>query len=108
MGLNGVPSIRRREPQAHVERSMPAPGVPAATSPIPRVVILGGGLAGRSAAMPLPRSPVPVTLTDRSNPHRFPPRHNQVATPSVTPADSAQPIRWILRRQRNTEVLLAE
>lgn len=74
----------------------------------PRVVIIGGGFGGLYAAMRLRRAPVRVTLIDRSNHHLFQPLLYQVATASLSPADIAQPIRSVLARQRNTEVLLAE
>jgi len=49
-----------------------------------------------------------VTLLDRHNYHLFQPLLYQVATAELSPADVASPIRWILRRQQNVEVLLAE
>ncbi len=49
-----------------------------------------------------------ITLVDRHNYHAFQPLLYQVATASLSPGDIASPIRWILRRQRNVEVLLAE
>src|SRR6266481_6175815 len=51
---------------------------------------------------------VRVTLLDRHNYHLFQPLLYQVATASLSPADIASPIRWILRRQPNVQVLLAE
>ena len=72
------------------------------------VVILGGGFGGLSAARALARAPVRVTLLDRHNYHLFQPLLYQVATASLSPADVASPIRWVLRRQKNVEVLLAE
>jgi NADH:ubiquinone reductase (H+-translocating) len=72
------------------------------------VVILGGGFGGLFAARALDRSPVRVTLIDRHNYHLFQPLLYQVATASLSPADVASPIRWVLRRQKNVEVLLAE
>ena len=52
--------------------------------------------------------PVRVTLLDRKNHHVFQPLLYQVATAALSPGDIASPIRWILRRQTNVEVLLAE
>jgi NADH dehydrogenase len=72
------------------------------------VVILGGGFGGLFAARALDRAPVRVTLLDRHNYHLFQPLLYQVATASLSPADVASPIRWVLRRQKNVEVLLAE
>ena len=75
---------------------------------IPHVVIIGGGFGGLDAARALAGAPVRVTLLDRHNYHLFQPLLYQVATASLSPADIASPIRWILRRQRNVQVLLAE
>src|SRR3954451_5935241 len=74
----------------------------------PRVVIVGGGFGGLYAARALRRAPVRVTLVDRRNHHVFQPLLYQVATAALSPGDIASPIRWILRRQRNLEVLLAD
>lgn len=74
----------------------------------PRVVIIGGGFAGIAAARALRRAPVDVTLIDRTNHFIFQPLLYQVATAALAPSDITAPIRWILRRQRNTEVLMAE
>ncbi len=73
-----------------------------------RVVILGGGFGGLSAAHTLKNAPVEVTLLDRCNYHLFQPLLYQVATGSLSPANIAAPLRQILRRQKNTKVLLAE
>jgi NADH dehydrogenase len=72
------------------------------------VVIVGGGFGGLDAARALARAPVRVTLIDRHNYHLFQPLLYQVATASLSPGDIASPIRWVLRRQKNVEVLLAE
>jgi len=72
------------------------------------VVILGGGFGGLSAAKVLKGAPVDVTLIDRRNHHVFQPLLYQVATAALSPGEIASPIRWILRRQRNVRVLLAE
>jgi len=74
----------------------------------PRVVIIGGGFGGLDAARALARAPVAITLLDRHNYHLFQPLLYQVATASLSPGDIASPIRWILRRQKNVEVLLAD
>src|SRR5262245_16316454 len=73
-----------------------------------RVVIVGGGFGGLYAARRLARMPVHVTLIDRSNHHLFQPPLYQVATAALSPGDIAQPIRSILRRARNVDVLLGE
>ncbi len=74
----------------------------------PRVVVVGGGFGGLFAARAFEGAPVQVTLLDRHNYHLFQPLLYQVATASLSPADIASPIRWILRGQKNVEVLLAE
>jgi NADH:quinone reductase (non-electrogenic) len=74
----------------------------------PRVVIVGGGFAGLYAAKDLKRSGAYVTVIDRRNHHLFQPMLYQVATAALNPSDIANPIRSILRRQKNTEVLLGD
>jgi NADH dehydrogenase len=74
----------------------------------PHVVIIGGGFGGLAAAQALKRAPVRVTLLDRRNHHLFQPLLYQVATAGLSPGDIAAPIRWVLRHQQNTRVLLAE
>src|SRR6202050_3318904 len=73
-----------------------------------RVVILGGGFGGLSAALALKNASVEITLIDRCNYHLFQPLLYQVATGSLSPANIASPLRQILRRQKNTKVLLGE
>src|SRR3989441_7919986 len=77
-------------------------------SDLPHVVIIGGGFGGLDAARALAGAPVRVTLVDRHNYHLFQPLLYQVATASLSPADVASPIRWVLRHQPNVDVLLAE
>ncbi|MFI5366748.1 MAG: NAD(P)/FAD-dependent oxidoreductase [Candidatus Binatia bacterium] len=72
------------------------------------VVIIGGGFGGLYAAQALKRAPVQVTLVDRRNFHLFQPLLYQVATGALSPANIAAPLRAILKRQKNTDVLLAE
>jgi NADH dehydrogenase len=74
----------------------------------PRIVIVGGGFGGLAAAAALGRAAADVTLVDRRNHHVFSPLLYQVATAGLSPGDIASPIRWILRRQRNARVWLAE
>jgi NADH dehydrogenase len=74
----------------------------------PHVVVIGGGFAGLDAVRALRRAPVDVTVVDRRNHHVFQPLLYQVATAALSPGDIASPIRWILRRQQNVRVLLAE
>src|SRR5438270_11823832 len=79
-----------------------------AMAALPRVVIVGAGFAGLHAARGLRHAPVRVTVIDRTNHHVFQPLLYQVATASLSPADIAAPIRGVLGKQGNTEVLLAE
>ena len=79
-----------------------------ASAPRPRVVIIGAGFAGIHAARGLGQAPVNVTVIDRKNHHTFQPLLYQVALAVLSPGDIAQPIRSILRDNRNTEVLMDE
>jgi NADH dehydrogenase len=73
-----------------------------------RVVIVGAGFGGLYAARALDHAPVDVTVLDRTNHHLFQPLLYQVATATLAPTDITAPIRWLLRKQRNTRVLLAD
>jgi NADH:ubiquinone reductase (H+-translocating) len=75
---------------------------------VPHIVIIGGGFGGLYAARALRRARVRLTVVDRRNHHVFQPLLYQVAMAALSPGDIASPIRWILRRQSNVEVLLAE
>ena len=72
------------------------------------VVILGAGFGGLYAARALRRAPVRITLIDRRNHHLFQPLLYQIATAALSPSEIAAPIRSILRRQKNTTVILSE
>jgi NADH dehydrogenase len=72
------------------------------------VVIIGGGFGGIAAAKALKRANADVTVIDRTNHFTFQPLLYQVATAALAPSDITAPIRWILRRQKNTKVLMAE
>ena len=74
----------------------------------PRVVIVGGGFAGLHAAIGLADLPVDVTVVDRRNHHTFQPLLYQVALAVLSPADIAQPIRTVLRKHANTQVMMDE
>ena len=73
-----------------------------------RVVIVGCGFAGLSAAKALRRAPVEVVVVDRTNHHLFQALLYQVATGVLSEGDIAPPIRDVLRRQRNTRVVLGD
>ncbi len=79
-----------------------------ATRPSPRVVIVGAGFGGLTAAQHLSRAPVELVLIDRHNYHLFQPLLYQVATAALSPADIAAPIRHVLRDQKNATMLLDE
>ena len=74
----------------------------------PRVVIVGAGFGGLEAAKKLACEDVSLTVIDRTNYHLFQPLLYQVATAALSPADIAAPVRGILSRCRNVEVILAE
>ena len=73
-----------------------------------RVLILGGGFGGLVAAQTLKRADAEITLIDKRNFHLFQPLLYQVATGSLSPGEIAAPLRAVLNRQKNTEVLLGE
>ncbi len=75
---------------------------------LPRVVIIGAGFGGLEASKHLGNKPVWVTVIDRTNHHLFQPLLYQVATAALSPADIAAPVRGILGKYRNIEVILAE
>jgi NADH dehydrogenase len=74
----------------------------------PRVAVVGGGFAGINAAQELGKLPVDVTIIDRRNHHTFQPLLYQVALAVLSPAQIAQPIRSIVNKYTNTEVLMDE
>ncbi|MFG0267413.1 MAG: NAD(P)/FAD-dependent oxidoreductase [Rhodopirellula sp. JB055] len=78
------------------------------TNQVPHVVIVGGGFGGLETAQRLRKSNVRVTIVDRHNYHLFQPLLYQVATGGLSPANIATPLRSIVRKQTNCDVLLAE
>ena len=74
----------------------------------PQVVIVGGGFGGLEAAKKLAGEDVRVTVIDRTNYHLFQPLLYQVATAALSPADIAAPVRAVLSKCKNMEVILAE
>ncbi len=74
----------------------------------PRVVIVGGGFGGLAAAKALRKATVQLILIDRENHHHFQPLLYQVATSVLAPSQISGPIREILRKQKNTSVILGE
>src|SRR6202166_3405524 len=78
------------------------------TSKRPRVVIVGGGFGGLAAAKALGKAPVEVILIDRTNHSVFAPLLYQVATSVLAPSQMSSPIREVLRRHKNTTVIMGE
>src|SRR5580693_9462014 len=74
----------------------------------PKVVIVGAGFGGLTAARRIARLPVQVIVVDKKNHHTFQPLLYQVATAGLSPGEIAAPIRSILRARNNVEVLLEE
>jgi len=74
----------------------------------PKIIIVGGGFGGLAAAKTLRKAPAKITLIDRTNHHLFQPLLYQVATAALTPSQIATPIRSVLRKQKNTTVILGE
>src|SRR6266699_3444834 len=98
-------------PETYIEdeQSVTLPGVASRVpAVIPHVVIVGAGFGGLQAARALQDAPVRVPVIDRNNHHLFPPLLYQVATAGISPADICAPIRSILRKQKNADVVLGE
>ena len=95
-------------PDASANLNNTAPPVAANPPQRPRVLIVGGGFAGLHAGQALAKMPVDVTLIDRRNHHTFQPLLYQVALAVLSPADIAQPIRSIMAKNPNVEVLMDE
>jgi len=98
-------------PETYIEheQSVTLPGVASRVpAVIPHVVIVGAGFGGLQAARALQDAPVRVTVIDRNNHHLFQPLLYQVATAGISPADICAPIRSILRKQKNADVVLGE
>ncbi|MEP6990989.1 MAG: NAD(P)/FAD-dependent oxidoreductase, partial [bacterium] len=74
----------------------------------PRVIIIGGGFGGLYAARALKHDNVDLLVLDRTNHHLFQPLLYQVATATLAATDITAPIRWLLRRQQNTTVLMTD
>jgi len=89
-----------------IDRFMPEPQSVSPAGGRPRIVIIGAGFGGLSAAKRLARVDADVTVIDRRNHHLFQPLLYQVATAALSPAEIAAPIRGVLSGQANTDVLL--
>jgi NADH dehydrogenase len=97
-------ACRRLRPNKSVPRSLFSD----VSDHLPQVVIVGGGFGGLAAARALKNARAQVILIDRTNHHLFQPLLYQVATSELTPGQIGSAIRNILRKQRNTTVLLGE
>lgn len=98
-------------PETYIEdeQSVTLPGVASRVpAVIPHVVIVGAGFGGLQAARALRDAPVRATVIDRNNHHLFQPLLYQVATAGISPADICAPIRSILSKQKNADVVLGE
>lgn len=87
---------------------MDGPALPHQERPLPRIVVLGAGFGGLQVVRTLKDTPCRILLVDRQNHHLFQPLLYQVATAALSPADIAQPIRRILRGQKNVQVIMGE
>jgi NADH dehydrogenase len=74
----------------------------------PRVVIIGAGFGGITAARALAGHGLDILVIDRTNHHVFQPLLYQVATAALAPSDIATPVRTMLRHDPNTTVLMGE
>ena len=100
---------------AHPDRQIVVPfvdAIPAFADPVAAghasVAILGAGFGGLTFCQHFGHPNARITVVDRTNHHLFQPLLYQVATASLSPGDVASPIRWILRKQANVRVLLAD
>lgn len=75
---------------------------------LPHVVIVGAGFGGLQAARALAHAPVRVTVIDRNNHHLFQPLLYWVASAELSPAEISSPIRHVLRKHKNTTVLMGD
>src|SRR3546814_19419234 len=106
MPLNEREQIKRRQrPLEGWERPMTLSekAMDAAAGKQPRIVIVGAGFGGLSAAKALRRAAAKVTLIDRNNYHLFQPLLYQVAPAALAPSEIAAPLRSILRDQKNAK-----
>jgi NADH dehydrogenase len=83
-------------------------GTPVTYGTKPRIIIVGAGFGGLAVAQSLRHADADITLIDRQNHHLFQPLLYQVATAGLSPADIAWPVRYLMRRQPNTRVLMGE
>jgi NADH dehydrogenase len=107
--MKDVPGTERKTTNGQQAAPQSVEAVPGSVPALlPRVVIVGGGFGGLRAARALRNAPVQLTVIDRNNHHLFQPLLYQVATAVLSPADICAPIRGVLSKQKNAEVVLAE
>ena len=87
---------------------METPQLVTTESGLPRIIILGAGFGGLFAAQKLGKLNAQIIVIDRQNYHLFQPLLYQVAGAALSPSDVAWPIRSLLKRQKNTHVVMAE
>ncbi len=99
-------------PETNIAQEKPVIAQSDARAPVPvvtpHVVIVGAGFGGLQAARALRDAPVQVTVIDRNNHHLFQPLLYQVATAGISPTDICAPIRGVLKKQKNADVVLGE
>ncbi len=102
----------KEEPETNITQEKMVIPQSGAQTPVPvvmpHVVIVGAGFGGLQAARALRNAAVQVTVIDRNNHHLFQPLLYQVATAGISPADICAPIRSVLRKQKNADVVLGE
>jgi NADH dehydrogenase len=106
--LNGSGMNQAMTASMHSELGLCKEGKYSMPENVPCVVIVGGGFAGLAAAKALKKAEVRIILIDRTNHHLFQPLLYQVATAVLAPGQISSPIREILRRQKNTTVIMGE
>lgn len=103
-----TPAFRHQDDQRQVAASRAPITVPSPGTLRPRVVVVGCGFGGLFFARALKNARIDLLVIDRNNYHLFQPLLYQVASAALAPADIAQPIRTILRTQKNARVMLGE
>ncbi|SDF60789.1 NADH dehydrogenase [Sphingomonas carotinifaciens] len=98
----------RQHGRRTIARTIQQGGTPPSACRGRRIVIVGGGFGGLACARALAGAEAQVTLVDRRNHHLFQPLLYQVSTAALSPADIAAPIRRVLARARNVDVVLAD
>jgi NADH dehydrogenase len=106
--MKDTPDTETKAADGQLTSQSVAPVQQALPAVMPHVVIVGAGFGGLQAARALQDAPVQVTVIDRRNHHLFQPLLYQVATAVLSPAEISAPIRSVLHKQKNAEVLMGE